>query len=67
MDCYEESKIMIVRKVRCQDKVGKIIMSRSEVESAKRMGVSLEAFVKQQLVLIAKKRRWKWYFNKEKA
>jgi hypothetical protein len=57
---------MIVRKVRGQDKVGKIILSKSEVESVKRMGVSLEAYVKQQLIQIAKKRRWKWYFNKEK-
>jgi hypothetical protein len=58
---------MIVRKVRGQDKVGKIILSRTEVELVKRMGVSLEAFVKQRLIQIAKKRRWKWYFNKEKT
>ena len=58
---------MIVRKVRGQDKVGKIILSRYEVESVKRMGVSLEAFVKQRLIQIAKKRRWNWYFNKEQA
>jgi hypothetical protein len=58
---------MIVRKVRGQDKVGKIILSRTEVELVERMGVSLEAFVKQRLIQIAKKRRWKWYFNKEKT
>ena len=58
---------MIVRKVRGQDKVGKITLSRYEVESVKRMGVSLEAYAKQQLILIAKKRRWKWFFNKEKG
>ena len=58
---------MIVRKVRGQDKVGKIILSKYEVESVKRMGVSLEAFVKQRLIQIAKKRRWKWYFNKEQT
>jgi hypothetical protein len=58
---------MIVRKVRGQNKVGKIILSRSEVELVERMGVSLEAFVKQRLIQIAKKRRWKWYFNKEKT
>ena len=57
---------MIVRKVRGQDKVGKMTLSRSEVESVKRMGVSLEAYAKQQLIQIAKKRRWKWFFNKEK-
>ena len=58
---------MIVRKVRGQDKVGKIILSRPEVESVKRMGVSLEDYVKQRLIQIAKERRWKWYFNKEKG
>jgi len=57
---------MLVRKVRGQNKVGKIILSRSEVESVKRMGVSLEAYVKQRLVQIAKERGWKWYFNEEK-
>jgi hypothetical protein len=55
---------MLVRKVRGQDKVGKIIVSRFEFESAKRMGVTIEAYIKQRLIQIAKKRRWKWYFNK---
>ena len=57
---------MLVRKVRGQNKVGKIILSRSEVELVKRMGVSFEAYVRQRLVQIAKERRWKWYFNEEK-
>ena len=56
---------MIVRKVRGQNKIGKIIITRIEAELAKRMGVPLEKYVKTQLVLIAKKRRWGWYFNKE--
>jgi hypothetical protein len=58
---------MIVRKVRGQDKVGKIIMFRDEVELAKKLGIPLEAYVKQRLIQIAKERRWKWYFNKEQA
>ena len=58
---------MIVRKVRGQDKVGKIIMFRDEVELAKKLGIPLEAYVKQRLIQIAKERRWKWYFNKEKT
>jgi hypothetical protein len=57
---------MYVRKVRGQDKVGKIILSKTEADLVRRRGVSLEAYVKQMLVHIAKKRRWKWYFNKEK-
>jgi hypothetical protein len=58
---------MIVRKVRGQDKVGKIIMFTDEVELAKKIGIPLELYIKQRLVLIAKERRWKWYFNKEKT
>ena len=57
---------MLVRKVRGQNKIGKIIVSRSEIEVVRRMGVPIEKWVKNMLVFIAKKRRWKWYFNKEK-
>jgi hypothetical protein len=41
-----------------------ILVSRSEVLLASRMGIPIEKYVKTQLVLIAKKRRWKWYFQK---
>ena len=54
---------MLVRKVRNQNKVGKIILSRSEVESVRRHGVSIEDWIKQMLLIIAKKRRWKWYLK----
>lgn len=57
---------MYVRKVRGQDKVGKIIMSKTEHEMIKKMGIPIEFYIAQQLVFIAKKRRWKWYLNKEK-
>lgn len=58
---------MYVRKVRNQNKVGKIILSKTEADLVRRRGVSLEAYVKQMLVHIAKKRKWTWYFNKEEA
>jgi hypothetical protein len=57
---------MLVRKVRGQDKVGKIILTRTEVEVVKKKGIPIEEYVKQMLLLIAKKRRWKW-FPKEKS
>ena len=57
---------MIVRKVRGKDEVGKIIVSKIEVDAVRRMGVPLEKWVKHMLTIIAKQRRWKWYFNKEK-
>ena len=54
---------MIVRKVRNQNKVGKIILSRTEVEVVRRQGLSIDDWVKQMLLLIAKKRRWEWYLK----
>lgn len=57
---------MIVRKVRGQNKIDKIIISRAEAEVVERLGVNLELYVKTQLIRIAKKRRWHWYFEKEK-
>ena len=57
---------MFVRKVRGQDKVGKIILTRTEVEVVKKKGIPIEEYVKQMLLLIAKQRRWKW-FLKEKS
>lgn len=57
---------MYVRKIRNQNKTGKIIMSKTEADVVRGRGVTLEAYVKEMLKLIAKKRRWKWFFNKEK-
>ncbi len=58
---------MIVRKVRGQDKVSRIILNRTQVELVKKAGVPLELYVKKMLDMIAKKRKWKWYFKQEKA
>lgn len=56
---------MIVKKVRGENKIKKIIVSQVEHDSVIRMGVPIEKWVKVMLVHIAKKRRWKWYFNQE--
>ena len=59
---------MLVRKVRGQERVGKINVSKSEVDMVRKMGIPLEFYVAQQLVFIAKKRGWKWYLKqKEKT
>ena len=58
---------MLVRKVRGQDKIDKVILSKTEVDLLRKMGIPLQVYAKEQLLKIAKKRRWKWYFNKEKA
>ncbi len=56
---------MYVRKVRGQNKIGKIVLNAFQVAVIRKSGLSLEDYVKQQLLIIAKKRRWKWYLNKE--
>ena len=58
---------MIVRKVRGENKISKIILLAAEIAVARKMGVSAEEYTKVRLDQIAKKRRWKWYFNKEKT
>jgi len=55
----------MVRKVRGEDKVGKIILSDIEAQLVRKMGIPIETYIKEQLISIAKKRKWKWYFNKE--
>ena len=58
---------MRVRKIRGENRVGKMTLSATEVELAKRMGISVEKYAKNCLVLIAKKRRWKWFFDRGQA
>ena len=59
---------MLVRKVRGEDKVGKIILLAAEIAVVRKLGIPVEKYVKARLVQIAKKRRWTWYFKqKEKA
>jgi hypothetical protein len=63
----EQGVTMLVRKVRGQDKVGKVIMSKSEVDVIRKMGIPVEKYIEARLVQIAKKRGWKWYFNKREV
>ena len=58
---------MMVRKIRGENRVGKMTLSATEVELAKRMGISVEKYAKNCLILIAKKRRWKWFFDRGQA
>ena len=57
---------MLVRKVRGQNMIGKIILLAAEVAVARKMGIPVEKYIEARLVQIAKQRRWKWFFNKEK-
>ena len=56
---------MIVRKVRNENRVGKVILMREEVEAARKMGISVEKYAAERLVQIAKKRKWKWFFKEK--
>jgi hypothetical protein len=56
---------MRVRKIRGQDRVGKMTLSATEVALAKKLGIPIEKYAKNCLVLIAKKRRWKWFFERK--
>ena len=57
---------MIVRKVRNQNKVHPIRMTAVEAQLARKMGLTLEQYVKAYLLMIAKQRRWKWYLEMHK-
>jgi len=57
---------MYVRKIRNQNKISKITLSATEAALARKLGIPLEMYAKEQLMRIAKKRRWKWFFNKTK-
>jgi hypothetical protein len=57
---------MLVRKVRGENRIGKITLTPTEVAVAKKLGISLEKYAQNSLYFIAKQRRWKWFFNKEK-
>ena len=63
--CKERN--MIVRKVRGQNKIGKVILSSAEFEAVKKQGIPIAFYIGQQLVFIAKKRKWHWYLNRSKA
>ena len=58
---------MLVRKIRGEDRLGKIILLAAEVAVVRKMGIPVEKYIEARLVQIAKKRRWKWFFNKEKT
>ena len=56
---------MLVRKVRNQNKVGKITLTPGEVAFARKLGIPLEDYAKEALWFIAKERRWKWFFKEQ--
>ena len=57
---------MIVRKVRGKEAIHPVKLTSVQVALAHKRGVSIEEYVKAYLDIIAKKRRWKWWFERKK-
>jgi hypothetical protein len=56
---------MIVRKVRGKEAIHPVRMTAVQAMLAKKMGVTLEQYVKTYIEMVAKKRRWKWWFERK--
>ena len=56
---------MKVRKVRGEDRISKVVVSQADVLNAKALGIEIKTYIKRHLEMIAKKRRWAWYFARE--
>lgn len=58
---------MNVRKVRGQEAIHPVRLSKVEYMLAMRLGLSVEQFVKQYVDQVAKQRRWNWWFAKTRT
>jgi hypothetical protein len=56
---------MYVRKVRGKNAIYPVRMTSVQAMLAKKAGVSLEEYVKAYVAMIAKQRRWKWFFERK--
>jgi hypothetical protein len=54
---------MYVRKVRGQERIHPVKITSVQIMLAKKMGISIEQYVKTYVAMIAKQRRWKWFFK----
>jgi hypothetical protein len=61
-----EGANMIVRKIRNKNEFGKVTLTASEMALIRKLGLKIEEYVKHRLIQIAKKRKWKWYFEEKK-
>ena len=56
---------MIVRKVRNKNEFGKkVILTPLEVDVIKVMDIPAVEYIRESFLLIAKKRKWKWYLER---
>lgn len=54
-----------VRKVRGKNAIKPVRISQTYALFIRSKGVPLEAFIRQYVAMIAKERKWSWYFKKE--
>lgn len=57
---------MIVRKRRGKEEIMPIKMTEVEVRLCRKLGLTVEQYVKEYLLMIAKQRRWKWFLERIK-
>jgi hypothetical protein len=58
---------VLVKKVRGQNKLRYVILTSDEIALAEKLGLPIKNYIKQKLIFIAIKRKWKWFLNKEQA
>ena len=58
--------MIIVRKVRNKNAIHPVRLSKVQYDLVMKLGIPIELYVKEQLKEIAKRRRWTWWFEKEK-
>ena len=56
---------MEIRKVRGENRIHPVRMSRVQYELALKLGLKPEEYVKAYLEDTAKRRRWKWFFERK--
>ena len=57
---------MIIRKRRGREEIMPIRMTEVEVRLCRKLGLTVEQYVKEYLLMIAKQRRWKWFLERVK-
>lgn len=57
---------MYIRKIRGQNKIYPVRITAIQAMLAKKVGITIEQYVKAYVEMIAKQRRWKWFFEGRK-
>jgi hypothetical protein len=55
---------MNIRKRRGKNELMPIKVLKVEYDLAKKMGLTIEQYVKAYVEMVAKQRRWKWWFDR---